>query len=121
MKRVTGIGGMRRNPIARDLPLGDPSARLYYMDPDGFPEIIFHYGDPYRIRLGEEWEIQEPSLFAGQITGHFFLENTGRSKMIGIKLMPAAVVQLTALDMSLYTDRVVPLSQAFGDRFGDLA
>ena len=26
--------------------------------PDGFPEIILHYGDPFMIRLGSEWELQ---------------------------------------------------------------
>ena len=26
--------------------------------PDGFTEIIFHYGDPYRISLKGEWQLQ---------------------------------------------------------------
>src|SRR5688572_33304007 len=62
--------------------------------PDGFPEIIFHFGDPYRIELESDWEIQSNSLVAGQITKHFFLENTGRSDILGIKLKPAAPTQL---------------------------
>ncbi|HEY3429586.1 MAG TPA: DUF6597 domain-containing transcriptional factor, partial [Cyclobacteriaceae bacterium] len=27
--------------------------------PDGFPEVIFHFGNPYRIKLTNKWELQE--------------------------------------------------------------
>lgn len=89
--------------------------------PDGFPEIIFHYGDPYRIRLFDEWKTQSKYLFAGQISRHFHLQNTGSSGMLGIKLMPAAAFRLRGIDMSGYTDRVVPLEEAFGSDFIQLA
>jgi len=77
--------------------------------PDGFPEIIFHYGDSYRIKLGNEWELQTKSLLAGQLTNYFFLENTGRSGVLGIKLKPAAITHLFNISMRELTDKVVPL------------
>src|SRR5688572_10005210 len=77
--------------------------------PDGFPEIIFHFGDPYRIELKNEWELQSNSLVAGQITKYFFLENTGSSDILGIKLKPAALTQLFGSDMSSLKDNVIAL------------
>ena len=40
--------------------------------PDGYPEIILHYGDPYRINISGSWETQTRYLVAGQIRNHFF-------------------------------------------------
>ncbi|HEV8284257.1 MAG TPA: helix-turn-helix domain-containing protein [Chitinophagaceae bacterium] len=74
--------------------------------PDGFTEIIFHFGDPYRIKLSKQWELQSKSLVAGQITKHFLLENTGTSSVLGIKLRPASLTHLYNLDMHLLTDYV---------------
>ena len=80
--------------------------------PDGFPEIIFHFGDPYRIKLDVQWELQAKSLLAGQITKFFFLENTGRADILGIKLKPAALAFLFDIETSMLTDTVVPLSDS---------
>ncbi len=80
--------------------------------PDGFPELIFHYGDPYRIDIDGEWKLQSDNLLAGQITRHFFLENTGASAMVGIKLHPTAVTRLFDVDMSAITDKVVEARDA---------
>lgn len=75
--------------------------------PDGFTELIFHFGDAYRIGINGSWSLQEPDLLAGQISRHFYLENTGRTNMVAIKLKPAALTLLFGLDMTDYTNRVV--------------
>ena len=95
----------------------DTMPRLQKIVPDGFTEIIFHLGDPYRIRLYNEWEMQTESLLAGQIRKHFFLENTGRSDIVGIKLKPTALNHLFGLDMHKFTDKVVDLSSVLGPYF----
>ena len=77
--------------------------------PDGFPEIIFHFGDRYRIKLTDEWKTQAESLLAGQITKYFFLENIGATDILGIKLKPTAITQLFGIDMSFIKDKVVDL------------
>lgn len=84
--------------------------------PDGYPEIIFHYGDPYKIRIDNQWEIQSQSLFAGQITKFFYLENTGRSGMVGIKFNPSALTQLFGLRMDDFTDKVFSLKDVVGEK-----
>ncbi|MBX2894392.1 MAG: AraC family transcriptional regulator [Cyclobacteriaceae bacterium] len=77
--------------------------------PDGFPEIIFHYRDPYRINISGAWKQQGKNLLAGQIRNFFYLENTGASGMVGIKFKPAVLAQLFELNMSDYTNQVIPL------------
>ena len=76
--------------------------------PDGYPEMIFHYGDPYRANISGEWYIQEKYLVAGQITNHFYLENTGTSGMIGVKFQPWAVRQLFNLNMESIVNQAIP-------------
>jgi AraC-like DNA-binding protein len=95
----------------------DTTPRQQKIVPDGFTEIIFHLSDPYRIRLHNEWELQTESLLAGQIRKHFFLENTGRSDIVGIKLKPTALTHLFGLDMHQFTDKVVDLSSVLGNPF----
>ncbi len=84
--------------------------------PDGYSEIIIHYGDPYRINLSGQWETQSRMLFSSQISKFFHLENTGNSGMIGIKLYPTTFNELFQMDVSHLTDRVVPLNQIIPDR-----
>lgn len=98
----------------------DPTPHQQKIIPDGFCEIIFHYRDPYRICLTDTWEQQSMHLLAGQISGHFFLENTGRAGIIGIKVKPAALTHLFNLDMHLLTDKVLDLPLALGNRLQPL-
>jgi len=88
--------------------------------PDGFPEIIFHFGNPYRIKLGQRWETQAKSLVAGQITKHFFLENTGASDILGIKLKPAAFARLFKVSMDTLSDQVVELNNSLSGKLYEL-
>ncbi|QKJ30958.1 AraC family transcriptional regulator [Mucilaginibacter mali] len=87
----------------------DPAIQTEKIIPDGFTELIFHYGDLYRANISGQWQTQGRHLLAGQIGNYFYLENTGKAKMIAIKLKPAALTQLFGLQMSDYTDRVVTL------------
>ncbi|WP_421764403.1 DUF6597 domain-containing transcriptional factor [Ekhidna sp.] len=84
----------------------DPKRVQQKIIPDGFSEIIIHYGDPYRINLSGQWEEQSSILFSSQISKYFFLENTARSGMLGIKLYPWAFFELFQQDVSNFTDKV---------------
>ncbi|MDX1409128.1 MAG: AraC family transcriptional regulator [Saprospiraceae bacterium] len=78
--------------------------------PDGYCEIVIHYGDPYRINLHGQWETQARVLLSTQLSGHFYLENTGQSGMLGIKLLQTTPYLLFNPDMPSLTDRVVDLA-----------
>jgi len=77
--------------------------------PDGFPELILHFADPYHVNISGNWEEQKRCLLAGQIRKHFYLRNSGKSAMFGMKLQPAAIRQLFQIDMSDLKDKVVPI------------
>ena len=95
----------------------DPTISRQKIIPDGFAEIIFHYGDPYRINISGKWETQSKALLAGQIRNHFLLENTGLSGMIGIKLKPYALAEIFFLEMSEFTDKVADLMSVLREEF----
>jgi AraC-like DNA-binding protein len=99
---------------------GETAVRREKIIPDGFPEMIFHYGDPYKINLMGVWEVQSLSLLAGQIRKHFFLENTGRSGMIGVKFFPSALKHLYDVSMIQLTDKVVDLHAVLPSIFDDM-
>lgn len=88
----------------------DTNPEIQKVIPDGFSEIIIHYGDPYKIKMYDNWEVQPKVLLSNQISKYFFLQNTGTSAMIGIKLHPTTLFQLFGIDLAPYTDRVVPLT-----------
>jgi AraC-like DNA-binding protein len=98
----------------------DPTPVQQKIIPDGFPEIIFHFGDPYKVNLTCMWEVQEKSLLAGQITKFFYLENTGKSHMLGIKLKPAAIHRLFGVEMNTLNDQVVDLHSALNGKLDPL-
>ena len=52
--------------------------------PDGYPEMIFHYRDPYKIKIKDHWELQAKYLIAGQIRNFFYLENTAKAGIFAI-------------------------------------
>lgn len=79
--------------------------------PDGYPELIFHYGDFYKANISRTWQLQAKNLIAGQIKNHFFLENTGIRKVFGIKLQPWALNELFGVNMQLLTNKVIELPQ----------
>ncbi|WP_436517590.1 DUF6597 domain-containing transcriptional factor [Ekhidna sp. To15] len=93
----------------------DPAIHTQKIIPDGYSEIIIHYGESYRINLSGTWESQSSLLFSSQISKFFFLENTGKSGMVGIKLHPTAFYQLFHLDVSPFTDKVLELEAIIGD------
>ncbi|WP_421875312.1 DUF6597 domain-containing transcriptional factor [Marinoscillum sp.] len=91
---------------------GDASVFPQKIIPDGFPELIFHYGDPYKINIAGNWEMQSRNLLAGQLTKYFYLENTGVSGMIGVKMKPCALYNLFGLNMSELVDKVLSVEEA---------
>jgi len=75
--------------------------------PDGYPELIFHYGDFCKTNIDGFWKQQGKNLIAGQIKNHFFIENTGICKVFGIKLQPWALNELFDIKMYHLTNRVI--------------
>ena len=93
----------------------NPKPEKQKIIPDGFSEIIFHYGDPYQINLSGRWELQSQVLFSSQISKFFFLRNTGASGMIGLKLYPTSFYEIFGQSVERYTDKVMALTTILGE------
>ena len=77
--------------------------------PDGFTELIFNYRDVYQSKISGRWNLQTPNLLAGQLRTYFYLQNTGTTGSVAIKLKPAALTQLFGFSMDQYVDQIVDL------------
>lgn len=88
---------------------GDTAIQREKIIPDGYVELIFHYGDFYKTNIAGQWQKQARHLFAAQIKNHFFLENTGRTGIFAVKLQPWTARLFFDIDLSKYTDSIVPL------------
>ncbi len=88
--------------------------------PDGYPEIIFHYKEPYIANFHDSWEKQAKQLIVGQIKNYFYVENTGCSGIFGIKFQPSALKILFGINMHTLTDKVVSLDSYDIKIFNDL-
>jgi AraC-like DNA-binding protein len=73
----------------------DLSAPLQPVLPDGRPELILHFGDPFeRARADGTFEQQGRRLFAGQLTEQLILRPTGRIDVLGIRFHPCGAAAL---------------------------
>jgi len=88
---------------------GKTSIKREKIVPDGYPEMMFDYGLPYRANITGEWYTQGTELIAGQIRNHFYLENTGRVGIMAIKFQPWALRLLFGLDMVGLVDNVIDI------------
>lgn len=78
--------------------------------PDGSPEIILHFGAPYREQLtASRWRNQPPLLLAGNLTRPLLLRAQGHVGVLGIRLWPHAVAHFTAIDPTALLDSRLPL------------
>ncbi len=88
---------------------GDDTIHTEKIVPDGYPEMIFHYGDPYRTNISGEWQQQAKNLIGGQLKKYFYLQNTASIGIFAIKFQPWALNVLYNLNMELLTDKVIPI------------
>ncbi len=91
---------------------GDGEGLTQKIVPDGFTELIFHYGDLYRFRnfKGEE-KIQSRIILAGQITQPVYLTPLGQSGVVGIKFKPTGIWKLVGWNMYAFTNDAADLAE----------
>jgi AraC-like DNA-binding protein len=78
--------------------------------PDGCSELIFHFGDPYKISSEQKPEaLQSFSIAAGQIDQPIFLKPTGRSGVLGVKFKPLGMWKMLGCDMQLLRNQTYHL------------
>lgn len=64
---------------------GDPPQPVL---PDGRPELVIHFGDPFALVTGDAHAPQRSVVFAGQLTSQLVLQPLGRIALAGIRFHP---------------------------------
>ncbi len=77
--------------------------------PDGCPEVILHYGDPFVENDGSRKLTQPRALFAGQLTRPLILQSTGHIGMVAVRFLPGGTVPFLDVPMDQTVDRRVAL------------
>jgi AraC-like DNA-binding protein len=68
--------------------MGDPVL------PDGRPELVMHFGDPFEMIDAAGAVAQAPIIFAGQLTSRLMLRPTGRIAVLGLRFHPYGAASL---------------------------
>lgn len=80
---------------------------------DGHSELIFHFGDTYKIQKNGAWQRQALSLVAGQIDEPIAIQPSGRSGIIGLKFTVTGLWHLFQWNMHAITNEVLSLEEFF--------
>jgi len=80
--------------------------------PDGFAELLIHYGDRYRLENNEN--LLPHGFFIGPLTRCTRLYTLGRLRLFGIRFYPWGFSSLFNIPMTDLQDKVIPLQQLLG-------
>ena len=84
--------------------------------PDGHPELILHFGDPYsEVDADGNATRQAQALFAGQLTGPLLLQAGAHTGVLGVRFRPAAARAFFGVPMQELTDRRIALVDLWGE------
>jgi AraC-like DNA-binding protein len=75
--------------------------------PDGRPELIVNFSQPFESLQSGQWQAQPQCFFAGQLTGPLLLRATARSRVLGIRFHPGGAGQLLGMPMPELTGQVI--------------
>jgi AraC-like DNA-binding protein len=85
---------------------GDPPQAVL---PDGRPELVLHFGDPFAL-VTDGCQVRQPSIvFAGQLASQLLLQPTGRIAVVGIRFHPHGAPGLLREPLHQLTGSPIPL------------
>jgi AraC-like DNA-binding protein len=86
----------------------DPEPQIIY--PDGRPEIVFHYGDPFSLGGVE----QARALYVGQMWSAVTVQPSGRAGVFGVRFTPAGAWAFLRFPQSETAGIITPLEEVCG-------
>jgi AraC-like DNA-binding protein len=96
-------------------PRGECAAARQTILPDGCIEVIFHLGAPFLASADNGIPCAQPTaLVAGMLTGPLRVSAVPSAESVGIRFRPGGAYPFFAAPLSLLTDRVTPLDEAWG-------
>jgi AraC-like DNA-binding protein len=93
----------------------DPGAQVIY--PDGRPEIVFHYGDPFTLR----GVAQPRALYVGQMLSAISVLPSGTSGAFGVRFTPAGAWAFLRFPQGETAGAIAGLDEVCGKFGRDLA
>jgi AraC-like DNA-binding protein len=97
-----------------------PASGIQRIIPDGRPELILNFGQPFESYTDGIWKSQPECFFVGQITGPLLLRPSGPAGMLGITFRPNGATQLLRLHMCELTDSAIALADLSRRLFREL-
>ncbi len=89
----------------------DGEAEIQRIVPDGYPEMVLHYGDHgHEVDAAGGLQRQSRFIFAGQILQPLLLQPGAQAGMIGVRLQPAGARTFLGMPMREMTDVRLDLS-----------
>jgi AraC-like DNA-binding protein len=81
--------------------------------PDGHPELILNWGQPFEARAAGhgQWQGQPRCFLAGQIEGPLLLRPNGPAKMLGIRFHPHGAAAVLSAPMHELSGRFTPVEE----------
>ncbi len=101
----------------------DPGAVSEYEKilPDGCPELIFHYGDPFLNKENDEEQKQVHSFVYGQILRFIELKPAGKIGVVGVKFHPWGLALLTNIPQYRFNHREIAIEDIFDNPNKDIS
>ena len=84
-----------------------PSDVVQRIVPDGRPELIFNFAQPFENQVRGKWRAQPDCFFVGQITGPMLLRAKGPARILGIRFHPHGASRVFGMPVRELTDSVV--------------
>jgi hypothetical protein len=81
--------------------------------PDGRTELLFHYGDRYRLH-GADGALLGHGLLIGPLTRRLVLSSAGSTRVVGVRFHPWGLAGLLRMPVDELTDTVVPVEALWG-------
>jgi AraC-like DNA-binding protein len=90
--------------------------------PDGFPELIFHFGQPYQIKNESGNFVRQSScLAAGQLVNPIWIRPEGESGIVAVKFLPCVFWQLFGVNMKMLTNESINAEDVLGTAIAELS
>lgn len=92
----------------------DGGGEVQRIVPDGYPELVLHYGDQFHEIHDKAMVAQPRMLFAGQIARPLLLQPGARAGVIGVRFRPAGARPFLGMSMVENTDARLDLTRVWG-------
>jgi AraC-like DNA-binding protein len=88
---------------------GGGAGEVQRVMPDGSPELILNFEQPFESLQEGAWRPQPRNFLAGQITGPLLLRAAGKARIFGVRFTPSGAGRLLGSIIEQTTNSAVPL------------